>query len=329
MIQFFRPDGRALPLVALFFSGLGWGTTGLFVRVLGEKGFSSFELLMLRLIVVFIALVPAVALFKQKKSIFQKPSTHRRLMLQVGGLMLFYYLGAITAFQNLSLVLAVLVIGSSPLIAWAYPLAMDRRMPSKMELYQGVGVAIGIAGLVGLVLNENSNRVAPGSSLSLPEFTVGNSFGYLVGYLGGFVAALVTVLNARTLSAVKKEEVPSPVLISFVTASLGLLISPFLFIQSEMLWVRILDSWFLIAGFGLVATLIPGLAISYASSRLSPTSTSTVSIQLQFWTAVLGWIILNESLNSAQIFSALSVVIGTSLCVYIGRKKPPNVTGTV
>ncbi|MFT5038550.1 MAG: hypothetical protein ACI94L_001119, partial [Flavobacteriaceae bacterium] len=44
---------RQSAIFALLTAGLAWGTTGIYVRVLGLRGFSSFELLGIRLLVVF------------------------------------------------------------------------------------------------------------------------------------------------------------------------------------------------------------------------------------------------------------------------------------
>jgi drug/metabolite transporter (DMT)-like permease len=204
----------------------------------------------------------------------------------------------------LPLVLAVLVIGSSPLIAWCLPLVFELRLPRDQEWFQGLGVFFGILGLLGLAFSKNESSAVPVGSVPL------------LGYVGGLVAALVTVINARKLRSVKSERLPTPESISLMTATFGVLLSPLLFLQSDQLISRVGENWIQILGFGVFATLIPGFAIAYASSRLNPTTTSTVSIQLQVWTAILGWAILGEKLSPIQIASAASVVLGTAICVF-------------
>jgi probable blue pigment (indigoidine) exporter len=290
---------KHLALISLLVAGLGWGTTGLFVRVLGSRGFSSFELLALRLIVVFALLLPILL----GKGILKLDRPAAKTAFFVSFLMLFYYLGAIVAVQNLPLVLAVLVIGSSPLIAWCLPLVFELRLPRDQEWFQGLGVFFGILGLIGLAFSKNESSAVPVGSVPV------------LGYVGGLVAALVTVINARKLRSVKSERLPTPESISLMTAAFGVLLSPLLFLQSDQLISRVGENWILILGFGVFATLIPGFAIAYASSRLNPTTTSTVSIQLQVWTAILGWAILGEKLSPIQMASAVSVVLGTAICV--------------
>ncbi|MDZ4082298.1 MAG: DMT family transporter [Bdellovibrionales bacterium] len=312
---------RHFALISLLIAGLGWGTTGLFVRVLGTRGFSSFELLALRLIVVFavlsIVMLPRILTRLKNKDFFEARRSTFFTAIFVSGLMLFYYLGAIVAVQNLPLVFAVLVIGSSPLISWGVPLLFEFRRPKGEEWTQGLGVLFGILGLLGLALSKNDSSVVPANSVPL------------LGYAGGFVAAIVTVVNARKLRSVRSDQLPSPQGISFLTATFGLLLSPLLFFESEQLFSRVEASWVLILGFGILATLIPGFAIAYASSRLSPTTTSTVSIQLQVWTAVLGWIILDEKLSLIQSVSAASVVLGTTICVFWRAENIKNVSREV
>tara|TARA_B110001469_G_C9422530_1_gene215353 strand:- start:288 stop:584 length:297 start_codon:yes stop_codon:yes gene_type:complete len=85
--------------------------------------------------------------------------------------------------------------------------------------------------------------------------------------------------------------------------------------DSVDLFARIQGSWGALLGLGALATLIPGFAIAHAGSRLSTTATSTVSIQLQVWTIILGWIILNETLSGSQVMAALAVMLGTGICL--------------
>lgn len=290
---------RHLALIFLLIAGLGWGTTGLFVRVLGGRGFTSFELLALRLIVVFALLLPV---FIGRGMKWRRPTAATAVFVSL--FMLFYYLGAIVAVQNLPLVLAVLVIGSSPLISWCLPLFSEFRGPRREEWIQGLGVLFGVIGLLGLATSKNESSVVPSGSIPA------------LGYIGGFTAALVTVINAKKLRRVTADQLPAPEGISLLTATFGVLLSPLLFFQSDQLLTRVEANWILLLGFGMFATLIPGFAIAYASSRLNPTTTSTVSIQLQVWTAVLGWIILGESLSVVQMLSASSVVVGTAICVF-------------
>ncbi|MFQ3346275.1 MAG: drug/metabolite transporter (DMT)-like permease, partial [Porticoccaceae bacterium] len=291
---------RQSAIFALLTAGLAWGTTGIYVRVLGLRGFSSFELLGIRLLVVFIILLPIILVLHLRQS--TQTSTlsfpQRKIALKVSALMLFYYLGAIVAIQHLPLVMAVLLFGSSPLIAWALNLIIEKRLPVGAELTQSLGVLLGMAGLVGLALSKHKGSVAPADALPL------------LGYLGGITAAVVTVINARMLRR-SGDQAPSPLSISMITATLGTLLAPLLFIDSADLLGRIQESWLALLGFGTLATLIPGFAIAHAASRLPPTATSTVSIQLQVWTIILGWIILNETLSGVQVAAALAVMLGT------------------
>jgi len=301
---------RPAAIFALLTAGLCWGTTGIYVRVLGERGFSSFELLAIRLLMVFIILVPIMFLptIRRSSSIVGLSVAQRNVALRVSLLMLFYYLGAILAIQHLPLILAVLLFGSSPLIAWSLELILARRLPDKSERIQSLGVLLGTCGLLGLAYGRHSGSMAPAGAVPL------------VGYAGGITAALVTVVNARILRRAGSMAPPS-ISISLITSILGAVLVPLLFINSVGLFYRIQDSWLTLLGFGVVATLIPGFAIVYAGSRLPATATSTVSIQLQVWTVILGWLILNETLSVSQIIAAISVMLGTAICLLPSQGK--------
>ena len=301
---------RPSAIFALLTAGLCWGTTGIYVRILGERGFSSLELLGIRLLVVFIILVPIV-LHPQirRSSVFMGLSApQRNVALKISLLMLFYYLGAILAIQHLPLILAVLLFGSSPLIAWSLGLILARRLPDNTERGQTLGVLLGTLGLLGLAYSKHSGSMAPEGAIPL------------LGYAGGITAAMVTVVNARILQW-SGVSAPSSVSISLTTATLGAVLMPLLFIESVGLLDRVQGSFFMLLGFGIVATLIPGFAIVYAGSRLPATATSTVSIQLQVWTVILGWLVLNETLSVTQITAAISVMLGTAICLLPSRGK--------
>ncbi len=290
--------------VALFIAGLGWGTTGLFVRALGSHGLSVYQLLIVRLIVTAIIITPIffISLSRVPRKICWRPT------LKVGLAMVFYYLGAITAFHNLQLVVAALIIGSSPLIAWCLPFLSKRRTPTRAEWKQGLGVAIAILGLLILVLER-----ASGKPVSIAHETQA-----WLGLVGAVIAALITVFNARILRSLGSAA-PKPYEVTFATVVFGLVLSP-LFLNEFSIDIQRIASvatehlW-LCLGFGILATAVPGLAITYASTRLEPQATATVSIQLQVWSGVLAWLILGEAMSLWQILAAGFVVSGSWICL--------------
>ncbi len=264
-----------LALLSLCLTGFCWGTTGIFVRLLSAKGFTGFELLALRMSVVFIFLLP-VMLFKFGSLPFRKHGHHPipikkpnvKLITSVAFLMLLYYLGAITAFQHLPVVIAVLLFGSSPLIAWLFPLIYEKRLPHGVELLQGVGVLIAITGLLYLTLTKHTaTSVSPKGAWDL------------LGYAGGITSAVVTVITGKLLSG-NRQAKPSPLEISFMSSVFGLLLMPIVIFHSSHAYPLIAQNWETLIGFGVIATLIPGSAFAYACNHLASTITATVSVQL-------------------------------------------------
>lgn len=317
-----RSKSLIWPICALFLAGIGWGTTGIFVRVLSERGFGSFELLIFRLLVAGALLLPGylVWLMSQRVNSVELMHQHgfyKRTTLVVALSMVLYYLGAIVAVRNLPLILAVLLIGSSPILAWTWPLLREGRGPRTHESRQGIGVLIAILGLLGFVFSKS------------PQTEVVHLFTLeavpALGFAGGILSAAVTVMNSRILKTAGNTG-PSPIAISILTATIGLALAPFVLVYDTGAGVdyaetvasvtkKVRSHFELIVGFGILATLIPGLAQAYASKRLPPVVSSTVTIQLQLWTAVFGWLILNEKPNGLQFFSAVLVVVGTFVCL--------------
>lgn len=292
-------DPRSRAALALMVAGFGWGTTGLFVRTLGHLGLSAYDLLIVRLIVAGLVIVPILFfdLWKTGRRVAFRPT------ILLGVSMVFYYLGAITAFLNLQLIVAALIIGSSPLMAWLAPLILERRLPSAPELRKGSGVAFGISGLAILISTRAAGSVIHESAIES------------LGYVGAFTAAIVTVANARFLKAQGTAQAPRPFEITASTVVVGLILSPLLISNAgRVLEISQMHPW-LVFGFGILATAIPGVAIAYASVRLPPQATATVSIQLQVWSGVLAWIILNEAMTFWQILAAILIVVGSWICV--------------
>ncbi|CAN5525197.1 EamA family transporter [soil metagenome] len=288
-------------VAALLIAGFGWGTTGLFVRSLGAYGLSPYELLVVRLAVTGIAITPIL--------LFSLRTNPRRLSFKVlaffGFSMALYYFGAITAFHHLPMVIAALIIGSSPLVAWLIPILQSRRVPVGGERRQGIGVALAMTGLLILLAAKGP---------ALKQGVSGDAGSEFLGYLGAIFAALVTVVNARILNRMGPKA-PKPFEITIATVLVGLMMSPFFILNPRSILQIAVDHAWLTIGFGILATAIPGIAIAFASVRLPPQATATVSIQLQVWAGALAWIILGESLSPVQVVAATFVVLGTWICV--------------
>jgi drug/metabolite transporter (DMT)-like permease len=309
-MQMPRSQSIISPLLALVVAGIGWGTTGIFVRVLSEKGFTSVQLLSLRLLIVGIFLIPSYLIWRlslDKTTQSKSKRYSQKTALLVGLSMVLYYFGAIVAVQNLPLVLAVLLIGSSPLWAWLWPLVKEKRGPKVEEIGPGIGVTLAIFGLVGFAFSEAGN---PTSIHELEKTSPA------LGYLSGLLSAVVTVWNSRILKA-EGDCAPPPVIVSVVSAAVGFVFFPlvFFFSESHQLLDLVLANIQTLTAFGVFATLIPGMAQAYASTYLAPVLSSTVTIQLQLWTAVFGWLFLNQALSHFQMLSAGFVVTGTAICL--------------
>lgn len=288
-----------LAIAALVTAGLGWGTTGLFVRTLGSYGLSVYELLLLRLTVTAAVLLP-ITIFSfahERRKLHLKPT------VMLGFSMVLYYLSAIAAFTHLQLVVAALIIGTSPLIAWLLPLLIERRRPTQGERSNVQGVMLALLGLILLLAGRSSAPIATFQT-AVPW----------IGYLGGFAAAFVTVLNARYLNRLGTMA-PKPLEIAVATALVGMIPCWFLMTDPSRIETIIQEHAWQVLGFGFIATAVPGLAIAYASVRLPPQATSTVSIQLQVWAGVLAWIILGEAMTGLQIVAAGLIVVGSWICV--------------
>lgn len=294
------PEFPVLAVFALFTTGLGWGTTGLFVRWLSEKGLSVYELLFLRLGIAGALLIP-IFLFTLRPL----RKTQALSLLLLGLSTMGYYLGAITAFRFLPVVLAALIIGLSPALAWILDY---RRLKSATSTHLGVGLAT--VGLLLLTVNHFLNEATGFASETSGRTSLGTT---LLGIFSAISAAAITVFNARWL---KKEGplAPSPLQINVATILIGTLLSSFFVLDFSEVYRVANENPGLSIGFGVLSTVLPGLSIAYAATRLASQATATVSVQLQVWTGVFGWLFLSEKLSVIQIVAAILTVAGSWIC---------------
>lgn len=302
---------------ALIIAGLGWGTTGLFVRALSTHGLSVYELLMIRLFVTGLAMAPVLAF-----SLSRRPrNLNFKILIPLGISMSVYYLGAITAFYHLPLAIAALIIGSSPLLAWMLPMILARRWPARDEHLQGLGVGLATIGFIALITARSSVESKTATSVMSDFLSAGEAYGYgaALGYLGAALAALVTVFNSRFLRQMGPRA-PHPYEITMATVLSGLALAPLAAaatISPSLLATMTVayENLALAVGFGILATAVPGVAIAYASVRLPPQMTATVSIQLQVWATILAWWLFDKSLSFIQIVGVGLVLVGSGVCL--------------
>lgn len=352
--------GSLGPWCALFAAGLGWGTAGPLIRYLSEQSFGAFSILFFRLLVSGLFFVPMV--FVQSKRTRQSgshagilagitfdsiqqvvESSQHQLKLALG--MIVYYITAILAFRNLPMASAVVVIGSSPVIAATYELikgSLQRRKLSFSQIREPAANSRSKS-------KTRSNSGARNESLSVligPVIAVGGLLFYFqlpglsseaagvqwstwnsVGLVCAFTCSAMAVINARYMRGLKSERRPSASEVSAWTAVVGVPISllalflghehqMFDFTRAESNLTSIL---FAVAAVGVVATLIPGWAITFASRSLPPVATSTSSVQLQVWTILIGYAVLGESLSGGQLIAIGMVLVGLALTIWNQR----------
>jgi drug/metabolite transporter, DME family len=288
------PDTRTLALSSGCLAVLGWGLTGTFIKLLPQ--FSTVEILAIRLVVSFVALVPILlirrSLYSQLNILIRKP-----IVLLLSSLMVFYYLFAVRAFQLAPVSDVVLVVGLSPLLGVASKVAA--RQPLKP--LEAIGAVTAFSGLVLFVLPKLQAQT---SDVSI----------YLTGLLFALLSAIITLSYASLFKHhAKSQPLLSPLLVAFMTFAIGSsLILPLVAFSSPQSFISEFntDTIAIALGLGVLSTVVPTLCYSYAAKHLSPILTTALNLMTPIFAAAIAAILLNEYLSLVSLIGAGLILIG-------------------
>jgi len=291
------PPSRMSALMAGCLAALGWGLTGMFVKLLPD--FTTLEVLGLRLLVSVLTTLPFLFIHRPLRTQFLM-LTRTPEGLGLSSLMVFYYLFAVRAFQLAPVSDVVLMIGLAPLLGLAAKLGM--RQPLLWR--EGLGAVIAFTGLLLFVFPKLQGQFNPST--------------YLTGLFFAFLSAWVSLGYASlfkyyaTQNAGLKAAL-NPVAVAFTTFMLGSVITVPLAVVASSHSMQILRQphigW-IILGLGTLSTVIPTLCYSYAAKYLSPILTTTLNLLTPIFAAFFAVWLLKETFSWLSLLGAALILVG-------------------
>ena len=288
------PTTERTTLLAALLTAVMWGLTGIFVRLL--PGVSLLAVTTGRLSGSLVVALPIFAISDARRSSLRlavkKPVAYALASLLAG-----YYLLATAAFQLAPVAEVALLLSTPPL----FVLALRRIRGDVPEVLEVLGAGLAVTGIV-LIL-------AP--TLALTERPVNAR---LIGDTLAVCAALLTACYAYLYRQMAKNDAaPEPSGVTFMTFVLGSAVMIVLVSLirtaipanalrgSNLLWMVALS---------VLCTAIPSFAFAFASKRLPPVVTATISLLIPLFAGAFAYLILGEKVPSTVIPGSVLVVAG-------------------
>jgi drug/metabolite transporter, DME family len=290
---------------AAWIAALGWASTGIFVR-----HFSTWPPLSIvagRFIVAFAAICLVLMIINRRVKFVA--SIRSPLTWGLAVLMVVYYLCATIAFQLAPVGEVALGISLSPVFVLIFHLLSGRKTP-RMEK---IGSAISLFGVV-VVFAPNL------ASQSSFEHHV---TGCLLAIAGALIMAIYSLAYQYRSP---KREAPSPLVVAWLTFTLGLffLITYLSNSPNIRVFIQLQQNtpMMLMLGLGIVATILPTLSYSIASHRLSSMMTTSIRLATPIIAALLAIVFLHEMPSHWFWLGGSLVVSGLLLMTW--KKKSVN-----
>lgn len=280
-------------MTAAVIAASAWSATGIFVRQLPEL--SPVSIVAGRFTVAMIAAAPLLrGATRRKVSAAFRSRLSWTLALQMMGT----YLLAVIAFQLTSIAEATLLLGTSPLFALAYKLFRGHVTPPKEQ----AGALLTMAG-VALI-------VAPGFTAG-PALWSGRLLGNLLALgAGGLVASYsLTYRMAQLRGAAPGAR--SLTLFTFIVGALCMLAGTLLLEgpSSIVAWGRP-STLSMLAGLGILSTVVPTTAYAIASSRIPSVVATSIRMLTPLMATGLAAVLLRELPSWWSLPGGLLVISG-------------------
>lgn len=274
-----------------------WGTIGLYVDVLSDIGFSSLQIVTLRVVSASIILILYLLIKNRQKLRINWRDSHHFVGTGILSIVFFNWC-YFTAIEEVSLSVAVILLYTGPafvaLIAW---LLFKEPMASRKIM----ALLITLTGCV-LVI-----EVLPVGRQSV------SMYGILVGLGSGFGYALYSIFGKYAL---QKYSSLTVITYTFVFASLALV--PF---STPGKIISLLDSmyvWAVVLGLGLLPTALAYLLYTYGLSLVESSRASITATVEPVVATMIGVVIFNEVLSFLQVLG-MGLVISAVILIQLRR----------
>ena len=284
-------------LIFVFISAIGWGLTGVLVKLLAPV--SPFALTYHRLLIALIVSAPMILfLYRKKRDKFiglKNPFGWILASLLAG-----YYLSATIAFQLAPVAEVALLLTISPLFVLLIKLIINQ----KIHKNEYIGATLAFVGVIYILLPNLSFEF-----LSTKDHFLGNIFSILSAFLTASYATLYRSLHL-------KGSEPDTLIVSLITLIIGVLALSFLqepdvsIINIGNIDWKNVEIYVLL---GIFCTAIPTIGFAISSKKLPSVITASTSFLILIFTNVFSYIILKETISSDMLFGSFIVLSGLGI----------------
>jgi drug/metabolite transporter, DME family len=276
------------PIISIVGAAFLWGIIGLFVKSLYNAGFTSLEIVTLRVVFSSLLLI-LIGVFKNK-SVFKIRLKDFYLFIGTGiASIVFFNWCYFTAMNMLSVSTAVILLYTSPVFVMIFSAIVfkERITIKKLTL-----VLFTIAGC-GLIAGTNGVSTDP----------AGTIIGYLIGIGSGVGYALYSIFGKLALANYTSFTIT---LYTFLTASVFLLPITKIWTKSEDVFV--LYNFGCIAGLALVSTVLAYLLYTWGLGRMEGSRAAVLATIEPVTAMVLGIFLFGERLTFIQLAGAIAIL---------------------
>ena len=287
-------------LLAASVTALLWGLTGILVRLL--PGVPPLAVTTGRLSGSLVVALPIFAISDARRSSLRL-AAKKPVVYALASLLAGYYLLATAAFQLAPVSEVALLLSTPPL----FVLALRRIRGDVPKVLEVLGAGLAVAGIV-LIL-------AP--SLALAERAVNAR---LIGDTLAVCAALLTASYAYLYRQMAENDAaPEPSSVTFMTFLLGstILIALMSLIPAPIPADALRGSrLLLLIALSVLCTAVPSFAFAFASKRLPPVVTATISLLIPLFAGAFAYLILGEKVPLTAIPGSAFVLAGIVMILH-------------
>lgn len=270
----------------IFAAGVLWGSMGIFVKSMREIGFTTFEIVFIR---VFVSLVCMTGyIYIKDKSLFKVKIKDLPLFFGSGVISLvFFTFCYFSAMQLCSISVAAVLLYTSPIFVMIMACIFFKEKITPKKAFAAVAAVVGCALVSGVFSNENH--------ITLIGFAAGIGSG--AGY------ALYSIFTKAQL---KKYEVPTATFYTFLFASIFCI--PFLNLETAAKMCTANGAaWS--AAIGIVTCFAAYLLYNFGLSKTPAGKAAVIAAIEPVAAAVIGVCVYHETLDAAKTAGILMVIV--------------------
>lgn len=266
-----------------------WGTIGVFVEILSSAGFTSLQIVTLRVVMAALLLVAYLGIMKP--SLLQIRLKDWYLFAGSGVLsIVFFNWCYFTAIEEASLSVAVMLLYTGP----AFVVFLSRLFFNEIiTLQKTIALLVMLSGCVLVV------QLFPISEHSI------STFGIIVGLGSGLGYALYSIFGKVALRSYSSMTI---ITYTFVFASLALIPTSGIYIDSSLLLK--MDNLWPIIGLGLLPTALAYLLYTIGLSKIETGKASLTATVEPVVASFIGVTIFGDILSALQVFGIILILGG-------------------